>query len=261
MSIQSSFKTLAQPVLPAPGPEDNKYTRGLVVVVGGVMPGAGALTALAAARSGAGYVIHLGGDPNASPHAIVRRSMSALTETVVDPRVNAVVVGPGLGRDPEAHRKLDVAIASGHPLVIDADALSLMGTGMVRNCHQAVILTPHAGEFERLFGNDEAGRVERARSAAASTGAVVILKGSETVIAAPDGRCTQAPPASAWLSTAGTGDVLAGIAATMLAQLKEPFDAACAAVWLHGDAARRAGPALIADDLLTHLAAARAACL
>jgi ADP-dependent NAD(P)H-hydrate dehydratase / NAD(P)H-hydrate epimerase len=249
MSIQSSFKTLAQPVLPAPGPEDNKYTRGLVVVVGGVMPGAGALTALAAARSGAGYVIHLGGDPNASPHAIVRRSMSALAETVVDPRVDAVVIGPGLGRDPEAHRK------------IDADALSLMDTGMVRNCHQAVILTPHAGEFERLFGNDEAGRVERARSAAASTGAVVILKGSETVIAAPDGRCTQAPPASAWLSTAGTGDVLAGIAATMLAQLKEPYDAACAAVWLHGDAARRAGPVLIADDLLAHLADARAACL
>jgi hydroxyethylthiazole kinase-like uncharacterized protein yjeF len=261
MTAQNPVTTLARPKLPAPGSEDNKYTRGLVVVVGGVMPGASALTAIAAARSGAGYVIHLGGDLYGHPHAIVRRPTSALAEILADSRVNAVVIGPGLGRDAEAQRKFDLVVASGHPLVIDADALSLIDPDTVRDDDRPVILTPHAGEFEQLFESSDASRVERARSAAAHTGAVVIFKGSSTVIAAPDGRCTQASPASAWLATAGTGDVLAGIAGTMLAQVKDAYDAACAAVWLHGDAARCAGPVLIADDLLMHLAAARAACV
>jgi ADP-dependent NAD(P)H-hydrate dehydratase / NAD(P)H-hydrate epimerase len=261
MTADNPVAALTKPSLSAPGPDDNKYTRGLVVVVGGAMAGASALTAIAAARSGAGYVIHLGGDLTASPHAIVRRPMSALAETVADPRVNAVVIGPGLGRDADAQKKLDSILASGRPLVIDADALSLVDADTFRNHPHPVILTPHAGEFERLFGQSEASRLERARAAAARSGAVVILKGSETVIAVPDGRCTVAPPASPWLATAGTGDVLAGIAATMLAQLKDPYQAACAAVWLHSEAARLAGPVLIADDLLTQLAAARSGCV
>ena len=261
MTTPHAIADLVRPVLPAPGAADNKYTRGLVVVVGGVMPGASALTATAAARSGAGYVIHVGGNPDAQPHAVVRRPVAALPETLADPRVNAVVIGPGLGRDAEAQRKFDVVVASEHPLVIDADALSLLDCNTIRAYGRSVILTPHSGEFEQLFGSSDASRIERARAAATAAGAVVILKGSETVIAAPDGRCTQAPPASPWLATAGTGDVLAGIAGTMLAQIGDSYDAACAAAWLHSEAARRAGPVLIADDLLMQLAAARATCL
>jgi hydroxyethylthiazole kinase-like uncharacterized protein yjeF len=261
MTATLPIEMLARPTLPAPGPGDNKYTRGLVVVVGGVMPGASALTAIAAARSGAGYVIHIGGNADGQPHAIVRRPLTALAETLADARVDAVVIGPGLGRGADAQSKLDAVLASHHPLVIDADALSLLDPKTIREHKRPVILTPHSGEFEQMFGSAGASRVERARCAASSAGAILILKGSETIIATPDGRCTQSPRASPWLGTAGTGDVLAGIAATMLAQVRQPDTAACAAVWLHSDAARRAGPVLIADDLLVHLAAARAACI
>jgi hydroxyethylthiazole kinase-like uncharacterized protein yjeF len=146
-------------------------------------------------------------------------------------------------------------------VVADADALHLIGERGQRDLRTAAILTPHEGEFTALFGADEAGggnKIDRTRAAAARAGAVVVHKGPDTVIAAPDGRCTVAPPASAWLSTAGTGDVLAGLCAGRLAVTGDPFRAACEAVWLHGEAARRAGAAFVADDLVGCLPAALA---
>jgi ADP-dependent NAD(P)H-hydrate dehydratase / NAD(P)H-hydrate epimerase len=123
------------------------------------------------------------------------------------------------------------------------------------------ILTPHEGEFKTLFGDLPGSKIDRARAAAATSNAVIILKGADTVVAAPDGRAVVAPNAPGWLASAGTGDVLAGIAAARLAGCRNPFQAACEAVWLHGEAARLAGPGLIADDLAGFLPGAIAACL
>jgi NAD(P)H-hydrate repair Nnr-like enzyme with NAD(P)H-hydrate dehydratase domain len=122
------------------------------------------------------------------------------------------------------------------------------------------VLTPHAGEFAKLFGALPGSKVEQARAAAAAAGAVVVFKGADTVVAAPDGRAAIAPPAPGWLASAGTGDVLAGIIAAMRSRTLEPFEAACAGVWLHGRAAQMAGAGLIADDLIEALPAALADC-
>ena len=120
-------------------------------------------------------------------------------------------------------------------------------------------MTPHEGEFRRLFGDLPGSKIDRACAAARSSGTVVVYKGPDSVIAAPDGRVAMAGGATPWLSTAGTGDVLAGLAAGRLAVTGDPFRAACEAVWLHGDAARRCRPAFVADDLLAALPAAIAA--
>lgn len=232
-----------------PGPDDHKYTRGYVAVLAGEMPGASALTAAAALRSGAGYVRLIGPLVGGIPHAVVQGPGDA-EALLADARIGAAVLGPGLGRTKESARLLDIALASGRPLVLDADALLLLDGRRTGNA----ILTPHAGEFAKLFpALDTGSKVERARAAAARSGAVVVFKGPDTVVAAPDGRAAIAPPAPAWLATAGTGDVLAGIVGARLAALGDPFAAACEAVWLHGRAAERAGPGLIADDLLEHL--------
>jgi len=242
----SRLYAIGEPALREPGPDDHKYRRGYVAVIAGEMPGASVLTASAAARAGAGYVRLIGADPPGLPAAIVRGPGDA-GALLADPRIGAVAIGPGLGRDEEAKRLLALVLASGRPLVLDADAL---GPGPVP---AGAIITPHEGEFARLFPNLTGGKLERARAAAAATGAVVIYKGADTVVAAPDGRAAIARPAPAWLATAGTGDVLTGIAAARLAALGDPFAAACEAVWLHGRAAERAGPGLIADDLVAHL--------
>ena len=147
---------------------------------------------------------------------------------------------------------MEKALASGRPLVLDADALTLFGDPE-RLHGRDVILTPHEGEFQRLFGHLEGSKPSRALQAAARSQGVVIYKGPDTLVASPDGRLGFAPPAPAWLATAGTGDVLAGIIAALRARGMSAFDAACAGVWLHGRAAERAGPAMIADDLLEHL--------
>jgi hydroxyethylthiazole kinase-like uncharacterized protein yjeF len=233
----------------------------MVAVVVGAMPGAAELTAEAALRAGAGYVLLAGADSAAGrPHALVRRAGDAAA-MLGDPRVGAIVIGPGLGRDADGEDLLDAALDAGQPLVLDADALVLLGADPARlRDAPPAILTPHEGEFARLFGTLTGSRLDRARDAASLSGAVVLLKGSDTVVAAPDGRAAIAPPGSAWLATAGTGDVLAGIAGAMLARDLEPFEAACAAVWLHGAAARAAGPGLIADDLARCLPAILAGC-
>ena len=147
--------------------------------------------------------------------------------------------------------------------MIDADALTLIGAaiGRVKQQPYPPILTPHEGEFQRLFGDRDGSKIERTRAAAAKAGAYIIHKGPDTVIAAPDGRVALAPAGPSWLASAGTGDVLSGAVAAMLAQGLDPFEAAQAAVWLHAEAARLAGPLLIADDLVEALPAAASACL
>lgn len=248
---------IGRPHLPAPGPADHKYTRGHVVVAEGAMAGAALLSAMAAQRGGAGYVT-LAGKGEGGPAALVRRA-APLAEILADDRVGCALVGPGLGRDAAARSLLDTALAAGRPLVLDADALVLLsGAGPLP---AMPVLTPHEGEFAKLFGAVPGSRIERARAAAERARAVVVLKGPDTVVAAPDGRAAVAAPAPGWLATAGTGDVLAGLIAANRARGLEPFEAACAGVWLHGRAADRAGPGLIADDLIAHLPQALAECL
>jgi hydroxyethylthiazole kinase-like uncharacterized protein yjeF len=147
--------------------------------------------------------------------------------------------------------------------VIDADALTLLSrTGFDRlpTASQVAILTPHAGEFARLFADLRGSKLEQARAAARESGAVIVYKGPDTIVAAPDGRAAIAPPAPAWLAAAGTGDVLSGIVAAMRARGLDAFEAACAGVWLHGRAAEQAGAVLIADDLLAPLPSLVAEC-
>ena len=251
----SQAEVLRAPILPTPGPDSHKYTRGMVAVIAGTMSGASDLAALAAMRAGAGYVTLLG-DSQGPPHALVRTPFS--DQALANDRIGALVIGPGLGRDDIARSRLEAALTSNHPLIIDGDALRLLESDRIKALKVPVILTPHAGEFDALFGKSDADKITRARDAATRANAIVVFKGADTVIAAPDGRVRIAQGASDWLSTAGTGDVLAGAIGAMLAARLDPLDAACAGVWLHGDAARRLGPAFIADDLAEALRSARA---
>lgn len=246
---------LEAPILSAPPADSHKYRRGLVAVVEGDMAGAAMLGAAAAARSGAGYVKLVGsGRRGRIPLAIVQTPDEG---ALGDERVAAVLVGPGLGRGAGKAERVGQVLAHGHPVVVDADALLVLHDFALLPGH--AILTPHEGEFRALFGDLPASKIDRALAAAALSGAVVVYKGPDTVIASPDGRCAVAPAASSWLSTAGTGDVLAGICVARLAVTGDPFRAACEGVWLHGDAARRAGAAFVADDLIERLGKAIAA--
>ncbi len=248
----SLVQVLAKPQLKAPGVTAHKYSRGFVGIVGGAMAGA-ALLAARAAMPLAGYVA-LANAKRIGPDALVQRR---LDDMLADKRLGAVLIGPGLGRDDRAAAHLDAALASPHPLVIDADALHLVGPANRLNARGGpMIVTPHGGEFAALFGESALSKIDRAAHAAKACGAVVIFKGSDTVVASPDGRVAVSAGASPWLASAGTGDVLAGVAAALLAGGLAPFEAACAAVWLHGEAARLAGPALTADDLPRFLPAA-----
>jgi hydroxyethylthiazole kinase-like uncharacterized protein yjeF len=188
--------------------------------------------------------VRIGADkyvPNV-PAAVVQGQKGRLD----DPHVGALLVGPGLGRD--GGPLLDKALSAGRPLVLDGDVFSLLGDPK-RLYGLDAILTPHEGEFKELFGTIDGSKPQRALEAARRSQSVVAYKGPDTIVAAPDGRLGFAPPAPSWLATAGTGDVLAGITAAMRARGLAAFEAACAAVWLHGRAAELAGPHMIADDL------------
>ena len=247
---------LSRPSLPNPGPAAHKFSRGMVSVVAGPMAGASLLAAEAAMRGGAGYVQLLGGS-GCGPHALVHRALD--DAALGDRRVGAVLIGPGLGRDADAADRLDRALATDRALVIDGDALHLLRDRIdaLRSRSAPVILTPHAGEFRALFGDGRGSKLDQARAAASSSSATVVFKGADTVIAAPDGRAILCPPTSDWLSTAGTGDVLAGAVAAQLAAGLDPLEAAAAGVWLHSCAARLCGPAFVADDLAGALTIAR----
>lgn len=251
LSPAGDLVELGRPALTPPAPEDHKYSRGQVAIVAGLMPGAARLAALAAAHAGAGYVLLFESVPaHGPPHAIVHRAWG--DGALDDPRIGAVVVGPGLGRDGDGKRRLDAALGSGRPCVVDGDALHLLDALRLTRLAGSV-LTPHDGEFRAAFGDLPGSKLDRTRAAAARAGAVIVHKGADTVIAAPDGRAAIAPPASPWLSTAGTGDVLAGAIGAFLARGLAPFAAAQAGVWLHGRAAALAGKAFTADELAARL--------
>ncbi len=257
---QSVLSVIERPLLPAPGPDDHKYSRGYVAILAGEMPGAAALAATSAARAGAGYVrLVAPAAVSGVPSAVVQAPSIDFAHD--DVRLGAIVLGPGLGRGGEGKALLERALGWQRPLILDGDALGLVGEHGL--CPPAgAILTPHAGEFARLFpGGLPGSKVDQTREAARQLGCVIVYKGPDTVVAAPDGRAAIAPPAPHWLASAGTGDVLAGVIGALRARGLGPFEATCAAAWLHGRAGAAAGPGLIADDLIAELPQILAECL
>src|ERR1700761_1183790 len=256
---------------PVPQADGHKYARGHAIVVSGDIAATGAarLSARGALRAGAGLVTL------ATPRDALAVNASALTavmvhatDTVVefaellsDKRLNSCVIGPGAGVGARTCDFVLTALTAKRHLVLDADALTSFADAPERlfeaikaSADPQVVLTPHEGEFPRLFSdisNKNPGRskLERVRAAAERSGAVVLLKGPDTTVAAPDGRASIAANAPPWLATAGAGDVLAGIITGLLAQGVPAFEAASQGVWMHGEAAREAGPGLIAEDL------------
>jgi hydroxyethylthiazole kinase-like uncharacterized protein yjeF len=244
-----SWHEIAPPALPPLDPGGHKYDRGLVHALAGAMPGAIALAAKAAAYAGAGYVRVSTSRPiDGLPSSIVQIDHAPVN----DERIGCLLVGPGLGDVPQV---LTLALTSKAPKVIDADGITHLGEPE-RLKDQDAIVTPHEGEFRKLFGDVPGSKPERALEAARRSGAVVVYKGPDTLVASPDGRLGFAPRAHPWLASAGTGDVLAGLIAAMRARGLPAFEAACAGVWLHGRAAEIAGPQLIADDLAAAIPAA-----
>lgn len=234
-------------------PDTHKYRRGSVLVIegDGNMGGAARLTALAALRAGAGLVTIIGSGTEAPAEALMRRSDEQGIALLADPRTAAIAIGPGLPDDERGDGWLRRLLAGSTPLVIDAGALAMLAKNpaLLDSAKPPRVLTPHDGEFTALFGAPGEDRIAATRAAAAKSGAVVLLKGSATIIAAPDGRAAINSHAAPWAATAGSGDALTGIIAALLAQGMAPFDAARAGAWLHGDAAIRGGPGLIADDI------------
>ncbi|MFV1918036.1 NAD(P)H-hydrate dehydratase [Sphingomonas sp. MJ1 (PH-R8)] len=259
----ADWSSIARPTMQAPKAQAHKYDRGLVVVVAGSMAGASRLAARAALHGGAGYVILAAPElATSGPDSIVHRTIDgrdALADLLADPRIGAVVIGPGLGRDEAATDLLEAAIGCERDLVIDGDALSLLGetaAERLRTRRAATLLTPHTGEFARMFDAADS-KIEATLAAARNSGATMIHKGADTVIAWAGGKAVVASAASSWLSTAGTGDVLAGLVAARHAA----GGSADEAVWLHSRAARLAGPAFAADDLIARIPVAMGECL
>jgi len=246
--------------LPRLRDDADKYSRGHLVITGGYpMTGAARMAARAAARSGTGIITI------AVPEVALPIYAAALTSILVHPlkdpgdldqlltdrRLSALLIGPGAGVNEQTRAGVLAMLAAGRPAVLDADALTAFSSeplSLFRAIRGPCVLTPHEGEFKRLF-DLRGDKLTRARAAAQQSGAIVVLKGSDTVIASPDGRAvinSNAPPT---LATAGSGDVLSGMIAGLLAQGMDPFLAACAAVWMHGSAADEFGPGLLAEDL------------
>ncbi|HEY1073329.1 NAD(P)H-hydrate dehydratase [Brevundimonas sp.] len=247
--------------LPWPGAEAHKHARGRLGVVSGGASSTGAarLAARAGLRIGAGLV-KVFCPPDAAPvlaptlEAVMLASFATAEQlaTLAQP-MDAVVIGPAAGLTEATGANVAALARTGAALVVDADALTLFRDrpGDLFAClDRDDVLTPHEGEFERLFpGLLSEGREKAAVEAAEQGGCIVVLKGAATVIATPDGRCVVNGNGSPWLATAGSGDVLAGMIGGLLAQHMDSFDAACAAVWMHSDAGRRFGPGLISEDL------------
>jgi hydroxyethylthiazole kinase-like uncharacterized protein yjeF len=263
--------TLWSNVFPVPQPGGHKYRRGHAVVVSGDRShtGAARLTARGALRAGAGLVT-IASPPDAlainaaSNLAVMVRSVDGAGEFaafVADPRINAIVLGPGGGVGPSMRDLVLAALSGERAVVLDADALTSFAqepqtlfAAIKARGTSPTVLTPHEGEFARLFSQLSedsviSSKLEQARAGARASGAYVLLKGSDTVVATPQGRASIAENAPPWLATAGSGDVLAGFVAGLLAQGMPAFEAASAATWLHGETGNEAGPGLIAEDL------------
>ena len=258
LRVHENTPGLWQAQLQQPAPADHKYSRGHALVVGGdgVHSGAARLAARAALRVGAGLVtVHA---PEAALPvyaaqltAVMVASAADLDAALADERRNALLIGPGCGVGPATRAQALRALGAGKRCVLDADALTAFRNepaALFDTLTSDSVLTPHEGEFGRLFAH-EGDKLSRARAAAAECGAVVVLKGADSVIAAPDGRATINANAPPTLATAGSGDVLAGLILGLLAQGMPAFEAAAAGVWLHGAAASAFGPGLISEDL------------
>jgi hydroxyethylthiazole kinase-like uncharacterized protein yjeF len=261
--VEGAAQLVERPRLSAPAADSHKYRRGLLGIVTGAMPGASLLATAAAQHSGAGYVKLFAphADPRTPPDVVT--DTAPLAEALADPRLAAVLAGPGLGRDEAARQRLEAALAQAPALVLDADALMLLTPALLARA-VPMLATPHDGELEALcrsFGVIAETRSDRALALARVSGMVVLAKGPDSIVAAPDGRLALGQPAPSWLSVAGTGDVLAGIAASRMANGADPFTGACEALWLHGDAARRAGAAFTPTQLAERVSEALAACL
>ena len=261
-AVDSAASRALSPQITPPAFDSHKYKRGFALVIGGDMPGAALLAAQSAMRAGAGYVkLSAHNTAGAPPDLVVDSSHQRVA--LDDSRLDAVLIGPGLGRHEGSQKALEEAIACGVNLVLDADALHLVSPHMTSG-DQQMLATPHDGELEvlcRKYAVIGDSRMARAKSIAAISGMTICAKGPDTVIAAPDGRVVIGSAAPSWLSIAGSGDVLAGVALSRMAAGKDPFEAACDAVWLHGEAARISGPALTPLDLVHALPAAIAKCL
>ncbi|MGH8866886.1 MAG: NAD(P)H-hydrate dehydratase [Actinomycetes bacterium] len=255
-------------LLPVPGYEADKYSRGVLGVCAGsrAYPGAAVLAVGGALRAGAGMVRFAAA---AHPVELVRQHWPEVVTTILPPgegggvleagRVQAWAVGPGLGQDDDARAVLDAVLAAEPPVLVDADGINVLADdrSALRLREGPTLLTPHAGELARLLDVDradvEARRLAYARRAAEETGATVLLKGSTTLVATPEGHVRVNTTGTPWLGTAGSGDVLSGFAGALLAQGLQPLDAGSVAAWLHGQAARLAGDGdvgLRASDLL-----------
>jgi len=226
------------------------------------MPGAPLLSAKAAMRAGAGYtkLVSDHSHPDAPAELVVESD--PLDRVLADERIDACLIGPGLGRDEAASRRLSAVLAAQKPSVLDADALHLLTPGSLENRAESTqILTPHEGELSKLckaFQVKEDFKLDQAVALARASKSVVLAKGPDTILASPDGEILFFPRGSSWLSTAGTGDVLAGLVASRLAHHGEAVRAAEEAVWLHHEAARLAGPGFTAGDLAETVGAALA---
>lgn len=245
----TAMRTLLACPIETPGATAHKYNRGMVLVRAGPMPGAAGLAAAAALRAGAGYAVLSGAEAPFS--AVIAEDGAGYADRLADARLGAVVVGPGYPAGADLEWDVAAAVAAGKPLVLDAAAIeAALPSLRARRGAVPAILTPHEGEFARAFPGRTGSKIDRARGAAAEAGAVLVYKGADTIVAAPDGRVAAAWPGSPWLATAGTGDVLAGACGAMLARGGDAFDAAVAAVGWHIAQARRIGPGLVADDLV-----------
>ncbi len=245
---------------PWPDTQDHKYSRGHAVVLGGAeMTGAARLAAMGARRTGAGLVsiasppeafaIYAAEEPGTLVNAV--GDDNAFAALLDDERKNAVLAGPGAGVNETTRERILAAMATGKAVVIDADGLSVFADNpetLFNAISGPCLLTPHEGEFKRLFSHD-GDKVSRVRAAAELSGAVVLLKGPDTVIAAPDSRASINSTGTPDLATAGSGDVLAGMALGLMTQGMAPFEAGCAAAWMHGRLAEKIGLGLISEDL------------
>ena len=259
----ASDGTIERPALRPPPSDTHKYARGHAVAVSGpvLRTGAARLSATSALAVGAGVVTIIGDRSALVEHAshltaIMLRERDA-TFSAIDDRVRALLIGPGAGVGENVMEDVATLLARRLPIVLDADALTEFSANpktLFAMLFDQAVLTPHDGEFARLFPDISLTDRPKAASAAAKrAGAVILLKGPQTVIAAPDGRFAINRNAAPWLATAGSGDVLAGLICGLLAQGKDAFEGAAIACWLHGDIGVKGGPGLTADSMVQYL--------
>jgi len=262
MTPEANTPVLWRGQFPQPERDTNKYARGAALVWSGpaLQTGASRLAACAALRIGAGAVTLIGDREALLVHAshvtaimLAEGDPAEFARRLASDKIRAACVGPGAGTS--ARQSAIAALQAGKPVVLDADALTAFAgdhahlARMVRRTMRPVVLTPHEGEFARLFPQLSGNKAERALAAATDTGAIVVLKGADGIIASPDGRVAVVGNAVPWLATAGSGDVLAGFITGLLAQGMPGFEAASAGSWVHAEAGRHVGAGLIAEDL------------